>query len=72
MPPRHRTNEQILADLVADCDLTTDQIAALARVSIHTARSWLRPESNASHRRIPDGSLELMWLKLGLGSPFHI
>ena len=68
---RHQTNEEILADLVADYELTLDQLAALARVSVHTARSWLRPDTNAAHRRIPDGSLELLYVKLGLGSPFR-
>ena len=68
---KERTNEQLLAELVEDHALTTDQVAALARVSVHTAHAWSKPETSASHRRIPDGSLELIFLKLGMGTPFR-
>ncbi len=66
-----RTNEQVLRALVEKHGLDRDRVADLTRSTPHTAKAWMRSEDNAAHRRIPDGLLELLCLKLGEESPFR-
>ena len=65
------TNEAILSALVGEFQLTAIQVSDLALVSPHTVVAWMKPTTSVSHRRIPDGSLELLCIKLGVPSPFE-
>jgi len=51
--------------------LAIAEVAALARVSPSSVSAWLRPESNAAHRVMPDAAIELLWIKVEGVSPFN-
>lgn len=55
-----------LARHIFDFGLTSAQVASLCRVEVETVRSWRKDPRVSSHRTMPDGSLELLELKLGV------
>ena len=54
-----------LAKLISEFGLTSANVSSLCRVEVETVRSWRKDPSVVSHRTMPDGSLELLELKLG-------
>ena len=57
-----------LAKLIGEFGLTSAQVAHLCRVEVGTVHNWRKDPSVVSHRTMPDGSLELLELKLGVRS----
>lgn len=68
MTPRQR--RAALQELLARHGTTRERAAELARVTHWTVDSWLKPIDNAAHRDVPEGLLELLYLKHGEPSPF--
>jgi len=54
-----------LANLIGEFSLTSADVANLCRVEVGTANCWRKDPSVSSRRTMPDGSLELLELKLG-------
>ena len=54
-----------LAKLIGEFGLTSAQVASLCRVEVGTVQGWRKDPSVVSHSTMPDGSLELLELKLG-------
>jgi len=63
-------NKQLLKDTADDHGLSTARIAALCRVSPETARAWLKPATSSSARYPTATAVDLLYLRLGLASPF--
>lgn len=57
------TNDQ-LRQLIAEHDLTVDDVAALIGKSADTVKSWLKPPTSKSHRRMPGNDLRILMLEL--------
>ena len=55
-----------LAKLISEFGLTSAQVAHLCRVEVGTVHNWRKDPSVVSHRTMPEGSLELLELKLGV------
>ena len=57
-----RTNTRLHA-IIATRGLTSAEIAEICKVSVPTVASW-----RCGQRRMPDGSLDLLELRLGIAS----
>ena len=55
-----------LAKLISEFGITSADVAHLCRVEVETVKSWRTSPSGSGHRTLPDGSLELLELKLGV------
>jgi len=53
-------NAEILRQLMSDYGLTQQQTANELMVSLVTVTSWLRPESNANYRPMPDRDIKFL------------
>jgi len=60
-----KKSHKLLAKLIGKYGLTSIEIANLCRVEVGTVHSRRKDPSVSSHRTMPDGSLELLELKLG-------
>ena len=61
---------QALRRIVDEYGLETKDIADKCRVSEHTVRSWLRPDTNANYRVPHPAAIELLYMKLDEPTPF--
>ena len=61
-----KSSHRRLAKLISIFDLTSADVSSLCRVEVGTVNSWRKDPSVVSHRTMPDGSLELLELKLGV------
>lgn len=59
------TNRERLIALMERDSLTVKDVAAMVHASPDTVTGWLRPESNAAHRKISERTLQLLDLALG-------
>lgn len=59
------TNRERLIALMERDTLTVKDVAAMVQASPDTVTGWLRPESNAAHRKVSDRVLQLLDLALG-------
>ena len=55
-----------LAKLIGEFGLTSADVAHLCRVEVGTVQGWRKDPSVVSHSTMPEGSLELLELKLGV------
>ena len=53
-----------LAKLISEFGITSADVAHLCRVEVGTVNNWRKNPSVVSHRTMPDGSLELLELKM--------
>jgi len=60
------SNNRRLLWLVKEFGLTSAQVASLCRVEVGTVSCWRKRPDVSSSRVIPNGSLELLELKLGV------
>ncbi len=49
--------------------LSYADVSRLCRVSIHTIKAWLKPETSKSSNKPPDMAVELLYLKLSVPPP---
>jgi len=66
---KHRTryiHRNRLLLLIKKFGLTSAQIASLCCVKVGTVQGWRKDPSVVSHNTMPEGSLELLELKLGV------
>ena len=61
-----KSSHKRLAKLISEFGLTSVEIANLCRVKVGTVHNWRKDPSVESHNTMPDGSLELLELKLGV------
>ena len=61
-----KSSHKRLAKLVGEFGLTSADVASLCRVEVGTVNNWRKDPSVVSHRTMPEGSLELLELKLGV------
>jgi hypothetical protein len=54
------TNADRLRILMHQHDLALSDVAAMTSSSLHTVRSWLKPETVKSYRAMPDHRLWLL------------
>jgi hypothetical protein len=59
------TNRERLIALMDRDSLTVKDVAAMVQASPDTVTGWLRPESNAAHRKVSDRVLQILDLALG-------
>lgn len=60
-----KSSHKRLAKLISEFGLTSVEIANLCRVKVGTVHNWRKDPSVESHNTMPEGSLELLELKLG-------
>lgn len=66
---RYHPNAARLIEIMAEDGISRAAVAALVRASDYTVASWLRPVTSEAHRAMPDASLELLCMKLGISTP---
>lgn len=58
------TNNQKLREIIEKYDLTRPQVAEFLRVSIKAVDNWLSPLTSKSYRKMSNGYLDLLNLKI--------
>jgi hypothetical protein len=61
-----KPNSRRLAEIMSEWQLDAASVARLTSNSPVTVSAWLRPADNKAHRNMPDRTLELLELKLGM------
>lgn len=69
--PQSATNAWVL-ELCREKNLSAADLAEVCKVSLATARSWIRPVGTKAWRKAPEMAVELLSVKTGKKAPASV